>query len=404
MIDESLIREFEEELTAAWRGLDLLIKLEEAVLSEENVTIENFLPLLVNKFRASSVIVLFKEDNVFKITSVFNLNKDLRDKSIPVDKGIIGKVARIQSSRIENNPERLNQDTGLQYLGIKPSSIMATPIKIKNKVEGVFCLFDSKLKDGFPEDDLNFIQAAIGGLAILCLLHFQTQQTRLARLEREAVFAYLASSVAHQFRNILNNMSLSVSILNRRIPHKDAEILKYIDKIKNELERGSKVVNNFLGFARGSKETFQRLSLNNLLEDALNLVRGMAIFQNIEIITEYSSLSEVQVNVDQLREAFLNLINNAAQSMPEGGRLKITTNLNNNYLEVTFADTGVGIPSENIGKIFDYYYTTKPEGYGVGLPFTCRIIKEHHGSIDVESKVGKGTTFKIKLPIEGGID
>jgi len=402
MMDDSIIREFEEELAGAWRGLDLLINLESAILSGEDITIENFLPIITDKFHASSSMTLFREDNKFKVTSIFGLTKDLIDKSLPVDKGIIGRVAKLQSSKVENNPHILNQDAGLQYLGIKPSSIMATPIKIKNKVEGVYCLFDSKLNTGFPEEDLNFIQAAISGLAILSLLHFQTQQTQLAKLEMEAVREHIASSVAHQFRNILYNIGSSIYLLNRCILNKDAEILKYINQVEHEVERGGRIVKNFLGFAKGLKQGVQESNLNNILEDALSLIRGMANSQNIEIITEYQQLPNIPVNVDQHREAFLNLINNAVEAMPEGGKLRITTNLHNNYIEVIFTDTGVGIPPQNIGKIFDYYYTTKSEGYGVGLPTVQRIIKAHHGSIEVESREGIGTTFRIKLPIKGG--
>ncbi|MFC1974605.1 ATP-binding protein [Chloroflexota bacterium] len=140
--------------------------------------------------------------------------------------------------------------------------------------------------------------------------------------------------------------------------------------------------------------------IDKVINDA---VTHTPIPENIELTKKVSaSLSEVEVDTDQIRQVLVNMITNAVQAMPDVGKLTIEAKEKDSFLEVKIADTGGGIPKEAIGKIFDPLFTTRAKGIGLGLAVCKAIIDRHEGHIEVESSVGKGTIFTVKLPLEGG--
>ena len=142
------------------------------------------------------------------------------------------------------------------------------------------------------------------------------------------------------------------------------------------------------------------IRVERIIDDAISHTR---IPENIELNKKIdTSLPTVEIDTDQVRQVMVNIITNGTQAMPEGGKLTIEAKRNDKFLELKVSDTGVGIPDDIIGKIFDPLYTTRAKGIGLGLAVCRSIIDRHDGHIDVESSVGKGTTFTIKLPLEGG--
>ena len=152
-----------------------------------------------------------------------------------------------------------------------------------------------------------------------------------------------------------------------------------------------------LNFATKRPLQKERRDVNRLIEESLT---ESNIPENIKVETNFVQKAVISVDEKQLERIFLNLITNAAQAMPDGGKLAVTTNQTKDHIEIAFADTGVGIPEENMGKLFQPLFSTKAKGIGMGLAICKRIVEQHGGSIELKSKVGQGTTVTIKLPRE----
>jgi signal transduction histidine kinase len=180
----------------------------------------------------------------------------------------------------------------------------------------------------------------------------------------------------------------------------------FLALMETETRRISRIVSNLLAFSRQSKLIMKRINLNQLIERTLLLNASMLVIANVKSDTRLdANLPEVAGTEDQLQQVMMNLVSNAVQAMEpgDGGVLRIETKLsqNRNKVLIKVKDNGIGIPEENMPKLFEPFFTTKKKGKGVGLGLSVvyGIIQEHGGSIRVESKVGKGSTFKVKIPI-----
>jgi signal transduction histidine kinase len=160
------------------------------------------------------------------------------------------------------------------------------------------------------------------------------------------------------------------------------------------------VVQGFLKFTRPEDLRLQPVKLSSLLEEIQPLVEPDAKANNVRIVVECPpTLPSVPADASMLRQVFLNLAINACQAMPNGGTLRVTgAPASRDRVEVRFEDTGVGIPPEHLGKIFDLYFTTKDHGTGIGLSMVYRIVQLHDGDVEVQSTPGRGTTFRLLLP------
>jgi two-component system NtrC family sensor kinase len=169
----------------------------------------------------------------------------------------------------------------------------------------------------------------------------------------------------------------------------------------SEVSRSTKLIRNLLDFARQSPPALRMVDINDVVNHALELAAHSAELQNIAIAKEFSpSLPKVMADFDQLQQVCTNLILNAIQAMPDGGRLTLRTATDDSQVRIELQDTGCGISPENMRKLFTPFFTTKGKGKGVGLGLAVAygIIQRHQGRIEVQSKEGKGTTFTIYLP------
>jgi two-component system NtrC family sensor kinase len=175
-----------------------------------------------------------------------------------------------------------------------------------------------------------------------------------------------------------------------------------VQKIVNQSNRCATIIRGLLDFSRPRKPTKKPSDLNQILEECVSLVENQALFHNIQIERRLSQLPQIVVDPSQVQQVFMNMILNAAEAMNGGGRLTLATRCDptGRFVEVEFTDTGHGISPENLERIFDPFFTTKEVGHGtgLGLAISYGIIREHKGSISVESEVGKGTTFVVQLP------
>ena len=180
----------------------------------------------------------------------------------------------------------------------------------------------------------------------------------------------------------------------------DENLLQHVGVIETEIRRLDEVVQGFLKFTRPEDLRLQAVRASVLFEEMLPIVQPEARKNNVRVSVETPD-AQLAVNGDSamLRQALLNLAMNACQAMPNGGTLRLASAAaSNNRVELRVEDTGVGIPPEDLGRIFDLYFTTKDHGTGIGLSMVYRIIQMHDGEIEVQSTPGRGTTFKVLLP------
>ena len=230
----------------------------------------------------------------------------------------------------------------------------------------------------------------------------ERMQAQLVRSEKLASLGELVAGIAHEINNPLTGI-LVFSSLIRNDSKLDPSLKNDLDTVIQETERCATIVKGLLDFARESVPEKTWTSLNEILDASLTLVRNQAMFQNITIIRDYSpDIPAILADPHQLEQVIINMLLNAGHAMATGGTLTIVsaraTDLNGVLIKI--ADTGCGIPEENMSRIFDPFFTTKDtSGTGLGLSVSYGIINSHGGSIEVESSVGVGTTFTIKLPI-----
>ena len=174
--------------------------------------------------------------------------------------------------------------------------------------------------------------------------------------------------------------------------------------INTHIDRIARIVRNLGDFARLNPRQKVLTQLKDILEVTMSLVRYDKNFKKINIKTDFQEVPLVKVDPDQMQQVFLNLMLNARDAMPEGGELYISVKHRNGYAETVFADTGSGIDRDSREKLFDPFFTTKgpKKGTGLGLSICYSIIKDHGGRIEVESAMGRGTQFAIRLPLKYG--
>jgi len=236
------------------------------------------------------------------------------------------------------------------------------------------------------------------------LARLKDRENQLARTSRMAAVGTLTAGVAHELNNPLNNIALNAEALHESLEaYTDAQKLKMLGDIRNQVERASATVKNLLDFTRVEKPVLVSVSLNSAVAEVQRLVANEAEINHVEFRVEIpEDLPQVHGSPRDLQQVFLNLFLNAIQAMPNGGLLKIRGRIGpSGSIDVEVTDTGPGIPEEVVGSVFDPFFTTKEAGAGsgLGLFISYGILEKHKGSIAVRSKPGEGTTFSVSLPI-----
>ncbi|MBK7999623.1 MAG: PAS domain S-box protein [Verrucomicrobia bacterium] len=275
---------------------------------------------------------------------------------------------------------------------------------------------------------------AIGSSGVALILHDATearQKTHEAiETERIQALTLLAASVAHEIGNPLNALHIHLQLMERELKKLGAvvgepaansisgrrkpkgestgadaaeiahKLEKYLAVSKGEIVRLDYIVTQFLQAIRPSVPQLRLSSLNDVVRETLELLRPEIENRGVTVKEKLAKqLAASPIDPAQIKQALVNLIKNAVQAMTKGGVLSITTDSGVDGVVVSIADTGGGIPQEQINRIFEPFYTTKKKGSGLGLMIVQRIVRDHGGRIDLESHVGKGTTFRIWLPL-----
>jgi two-component system NtrC family sensor kinase len=228
----------------------------------------------------------------------------------------------------------------------------------------------------------------------------------LIRAEKLTSLGQLAASIAHEVNNPLAGVLVYTQLLAKKMAGgrlTEETAGEYLSKMEKELTRSTRLISNLLDFARQSPPSLRMVNCNEVMTKSLELAAHSAALQNIEVFKELDpKLPNIMADFDQLQQVCTNLIINAIQAMPSGGKIVLHTSATTDWLKIEVQDTGSGITPENIGRLFTPFFTTKEKGKGVGLGLAVAhgIIERHNGKIDVQSKVGNGTTFTIRLPVK----
>ena len=235
--------------------------------------------------------------------------------------------------------------------------------------------------------------------------NLRENQAQLIQAEKLTSLGQMAASIAHEVNNPLAGVLVYTQLLTKKIASDNISkeiALDYLSKMETELTRSTRLIRNLLDFARQSPPTLKEVDINDVVNHALDLAAHSAELQHTQIIKELNpSLPGLVADFSQLQQVFTNLIMNAIQAMPQGGRLTLRTSADDGRLKIEVQDTGCGISAKNMSKLFTPFFTTKNEvkGVGLGLAVSGGIIQRHQGKIEVQSKEGEGTTFTIYLPL-----
>lgn len=392
------LREFSDALRSII-GLDKLLNLLIATITE------------TMHISRASLILLDRETDQFNIKSAKGLDKKIID-SVYFKKGDYlpkwleenRKVLVLEGADLPDNLKKLG-------------AAISVPLLVKDKLIGIFNLGSKMSEDMFTPEDLELLlsianQAAIAIENARLYEEMLELEKGLSHADKLAALGALASSIAHEIKNPLVSIKTFTQLVPRKFGNADFRD-KFNNIVPQELERLENILEEFLSFSRTAKSDFHPVKIENVIDNLLVLMQREASKKNINIIKKYDgNIPEIMSDSEQLKQVFMNLILNAIQAMPNGGTLTITTSSlapssprrgeekgEGKFVEIRFSDTGYGIPKENIGKLFKPSFTTKPGGTGLGLSISQKIIKEHDGTIEVESELNKGTAFIVRLPI-----
>ncbi|MFB3819844.1 MAG: sensor histidine kinase [Candidatus Methylomirabilales bacterium] len=226
---------------------------------------------------------------------------------------------------------------------------------------------------------------------------------QIRRAQSLAALGTMAAGIAHEINNPIAGMQNCVRSLLKGT-RDEARSTLYLEMLREGLERIGRTVGQLLNFAREAKPQVARIRLTPLLQRCLTLLEHELSVRGITAALQGEEVADLLADQHQLEQVFLNICMNAIEAMPNGGRLDIEVRQRRDphFVQVALTDTGAGIPPENLSRIFDPFFTTKEVGTGLGLSVSYGIVRAHGGYIDVESTVGRGTTVRVDLPVNGG--
>jgi PAS domain S-box-containing protein len=248
--------------------------------------------------------------------------------------------------------------------------------------------------------------SVVTGMAIILRDVTETRRRAESTIESEKLSAItlLAAGVAHEIGNPLNSLNIHLQLMERELKNLPAtqagRLCEDLRVAREEIARLDQIINQFLRAIRPTQPNLQPTAVNEVVLDALALMEHEIADRDILVERELAEgLPRILLDRAQLKQAFYNIIKNALQAMRSGGIVRIQTEADDANVIVSFVDSGLGIAPEDIGQLFEPYFTTKEGGTGLGLMIVQRIVREHGGTIEIESDKGRGTTFRVKLPI-----
>jgi PAS domain S-box-containing protein len=292
------------------------------------------------------------------------------------------------------------------FLEVDPlHSIILESLASGQELNGFECWISIKGKSLFIIIDTKIIKDITGIMTqgIMCILRNLTErkleEQKLLTLEKQAVIGTLAAGIAHEIRNPLTAASGFIQLLLEGTLEDKVRI--YLEHVRREHVRIEKLIRDFLIVAKPSHFVLREIPVTDLIRETISLMEAQAILSDVMIEQINTNVPAIVMgDGEQLKQLFINLIRNAIEATDKANaKITISVEINSKFIRISVVDEGMGIPDENIPRIFDLFFTTKKEGTGIGLTGVYQIVKNHNGDILVDSVEGIGTTFVIIFPI-----
>ncbi len=364
---------------------------------------DTFLDMLLRVFdKADRAVVLVEDRMSRELLPVAALDRKGEVGEIKLSSTVVNAVLREKCAVLcsdTTSDERFAESRSLQDLRIK--SIMCVPLLAADTVIGMVEVSSGKGGIIFSEDDLRLMTGLASEVSIAlenARLYDQVEQSK-----RLAAIGQTVSGVAHCVKNVLNGIDGGLFIAQKALESNNSEKLeKGWDMLNRNAGFLKTLVLDMLDYSKQREPDYEEVELAGFMEELRAFVADRAATMGVDLaFTTDESLRTVKLDVRQAKRALLNIVGNAIEATPEGGRVEVSAlRKSDGEFDIVIADTGSGIPQDKIETIFEPFFSTKgSKGTGLGLPVTRKIIEEHRGSIDIESAEGKGTTFTVHLPI-----
>lgn len=393
-------------LTETSRALDEAVGMADV----EQILVQHALELA----EAETVLLIILEEEHLTIRRAAGRQADLvQGLILPAAEGPCARVARGSEALVLNQPAASDLAAEL-FLPTPPAAAMLATLRVRGTSLGVLAVLHSST-GRFDTGDLQFFQLlahqgaiALENTRLIETLRAQAEalrrsQEQLVHNARVATVGRLAAAMAHEINNPLQSILGSVEFaLEQLLP--DTPQRPYLELAASELDRVGDIVRRMVGFYRQDDGERAPTNINALLRETLALAERQLQHHRIAVITDLDEeLPRPLIDASQFKQIFLNLILNAADAMSAGGRLQICTRRDDQgWVEIRFSDSGPGIAPDELERVFEPFYTTKPHGTGLGLSISRDIAMAHGGQLLAESDPGQGATFRLLLPIPRG--
>ncbi len=319
---------------------------------------------------------------------------------LPIGKGLSGFVAEKGETILIPDTyadPRFNPEIDKQS-GYRTRNMLCMPMKNKDgKLIGVFQLLNKK-EGAFDAEDVNFIDA-FSAHASVAIENARLAQ-EMVQNERLSAVGRMASVIIHDIKNPMGTLRVYAQVMKKKSGNEEAN--KLADEMIRQVDRFVNMTQEILDFTRGvSASNFQDMEFKTVMDDVLSFIEKDLEKNNVKLEKNPNFEGIVTMDQDKIVRVFYNIASNARDAMPQGGMLTLTTALDGGYVRIDFKDTGTGMPDEVKKKIFEPFMTYgKKHGTGLGMAIVKKVIDDHHGTIDIESEMGHGTTITIRLPVK----
>ena len=355
-----------------------------------------------------SFYLLDREKRAYTLRASQNLNKP-HPREFPRTDPFFLWLQEKRKTIVKEVLERSMDDPYIKPIVVKLDSMQSEvciPLMTRDELIGIINLGYKRSGEMYSHEDLDLLThfATQASVALEnARLYQDMQQTHMLmrRTDRLASLGSLTAGLAHEIRNPLSTIKTFLDLFPQRYREKEfrGDFLKLTS---SELDRITTLVSDLLDFARPTKPNVKKRDVNEVLEEVIHLVTVEAVKQDITIDTNLQEIPQATLDEDQMKQVFLNLFLNSIEAISNHGKISVTSRSIQKegveYVQVEIVDTGKGIPKKILDSIFDPFVTTKKQGIGLGLSISHQIVQEHHGTITVESRAKKGTTFFVNIP------